>query len=188
MSLQCIGESKVKKLTFNIMLFILFILLSLVVIYLYIQPQQELDLKAEPIDVSEKMKQMVVNLKTEVVLTEDEIDSIIKMRLDPNINEHVEVEGAQFYIENDMLHAVFNVMYRNKIRAELNVQYNFILDEAAIIRLQPVSIKLKDVPLPLSLLKPMTIQLYNTEQSIVKITEVENKGRQLVIKWKINLF
>jgi len=177
-----------KKLTFNISLFFLVILLVSVVFYMYIQPNEELNLQSTKIDVNEKIKHMVLNMKTEVIFSEDEIDSIIKMKLDPQINKNTVIEGARFYIEDDLLHANLNIKYIDKIRAAINVKYSFELDKHGYLRLQPLSVHLKDIKLPVSLLNSMEYQLYDMDNSVIKVTEIENEARQLIIKWKFDLF
>lgn len=177
-----------KKLTFNISLFILVILLGIVLLLLYIKPSQQLDLKADSIDINEKMMYMVTNMKTEIVLTESDIDALIKMNLNPQLDDHLIVEGANFYVEKNILHATLNVKYRDKIPAQLVATYSFDLNEAGVLSMDPISIKLKDINLPQSVLSPIQFQLYDMKNSIVKITDIENRQRDIIIKWKINLF
>lgn len=186
--LTCIGVDRLKKLTFNISLFVLVCLLVIVLFLIYIKPNEQLNLEANKIDVQEKITYMITNFKSEVILTEQDIDGLIKQNFNPQIGSHLVVDGAYFYIEKNILHAKLNVKYRNKVAAELNAQYSFELNDSGVVSIKPLSLQLKDINLPTTLLTPITFQLYDMKNSMVKITKIQNKNREIIVNWKISLF
>lgn len=177
-----------KKLTFNISLLILVCILVIVLFLIYIKPNEQLSLESSKIDVTEKITYMISNLKTEVILNEQDIDALIKQNFNPQISNQLVVEGAYFYVEQSQLHAKLNVKYRKKVAAELNAQYSFNLNENGVISIDPISLKLKDISLPTTLLTPITFQLFDMKNSIVKITKIQNKNRDIIVKWNLSLF
>lgn len=176
-----------KRVIFHLSLFILVFCLLIVVLFIYIKPTAELNLDYEQVNVEQKIKEMVMQLKNETILTEQDIEALIKSQLDPQLDNDLIIEGAKFYLQNNELHATLYVKWKGKVDAELQALYAFSWDEPTI-SLTPISLHMKEIPLPNSWLEPIQFKLYEANQSLVKIASIENVNRELVIRWKLDIF
>ena len=176
-----------RKVLFNFIWFALVCCLIVVLLSIYIKPTSKLTLEYEPVNVEQKIKEMVMQLKNETVLTENDIEAIIKQHLDPQLTQNIKIEGAQFYLQNDQLHATMHVKWHDQVDVELKALYAFNWVEPTIM-LTPISLHVKDIPLPNSWLEPVQFELYETDQALIKIDSLDNINREIVIRWKLDIF
>ncbi|MCU6796648.1 MULTISPECIES: hypothetical protein [Paenibacillus] len=104
-----------KLLRFVGMLLILCILL-LGVSYAYAQPDRLLDLNYSEISVRDKLTDMLANRRLEVVLTESEVNDLLKKTLSSRaqLNEDWKLSGAQFNLKGNQWTADVTLMYKDK--------------------------------------------------------------------------
>lgn len=158
----------------------------------YIAPQQTLDLSYEHIDVRDKALSMVKRLKPELILTEADINNLVKMQLqngagDKNLPEGMVMDGARFELDGDRMLAHLNVTYRDRIPAELLVTYQMTWESPNVI-VEPISLDLKGISLPHDNLERFTIPLDLTAiQDLVSVGEVRFETDQIIIKLQVNL-
>jgi hypothetical protein len=178
----------VKKRWIVLPLFIVFIIILLCLgLFTYIAPSKQLTMDYTPIKLENKILDMARNLNTELVLTETEINALIKKNMDPQLNKRLLIEGAHFTLEDNILHANLNVLVNDSVPAELHASYRISWD-APDLRLQPIGFKLKDIKLPNSWLDEISFPIYEGEDAIIGIDSLYTKGNELVIKLKLNLF
>ena len=139
------------------------------------------------INVEEKIVNMVANLNNEVRLSEQEIDSLIKQSMDQQLNAYTYINGANFYVEHNILYAVLNLTLYNKLEAEIHAAYD-VQWEGSELQLIPESLSVKDISLPTSWLETINVPIYTENDSIVTISSLVNEGREIVIKLRLNLF
>lgn len=175
-----------KKLFKFALLFIIIITIMFLGFIQYSKPTQNLTMNYAPIDIQEKIKHMVTSLKTELVLTESDLDALIKQNLNPILNNYMYISGATFQVEDSILYAKLIITTGNKILTEVQVTYDVSWSEPNFI-LNPRSLHIKDLPLPTSLLESIIIPIYDTSNSLVKISSVKNEGNNLIVKWKLDL-
>lgn len=170
-------------------LIVIIVIAAIAVIALiqYARPSQKLTMNYTQISMGEKLSYMVSNLKTELILSERDIDALIKQNMDQQLNEYTYIDGAKFYIESDILHANLNVTFANKVKAEINATYDVAWNDPKLT-LTPQTLSIKDIPLPTSWLETIVIPIYEPNDSMIQISKLTNVNRELIIKLKLNLF
>ncbi|WP_028612724.1 hypothetical protein [Paenibacillus harenae] len=167
----------------------------------YIAPDDQLDMSYEPIDVKAKAMDMVKKRKPELVLTESDINHLIKMHLqgkyaasgnDGNgdgaieLAKDVRLDGALFELEEGRLVAHMNVTYKDRIPAVLDAVYRLERRDSNIA-LRPQSLSVKDIGLPLHLLETMIIPIDLPLQDMVKVRDVQFQKDQIKVLLKLEL-
>jgi hypothetical protein len=163
----------------------------------YIAPDEQLDLTYTPISIKDKAWDIIKNMKTELILTESDVNFLIKSGLQSQLpraeetgalqlDENVRLDGAAFKLEQDELTARMNVTWQNTIAAELNATYRLEWQQDRIA-LRPQSLSLKGLPLPLRLLEPILIPLELPEQNYVSISNVAFEPGQIRIVFKVDV-
>lgn len=157
----------------------------------YIAPQQKLDLTYEPINISAKALDMVKRLKPELIITEEDVDNLVKMQLqdgaaNQTLPPNVKLDGAQIELNGDQLLAHLNVTYLNTIPAELLVTYQLSWQAPNIV-VEPVSVNLKGIALSTDNLERITIPLEMSIQNLVTVSDVRFEGDHIVVKLQMQL-
>lgn|GEM_PF-1556045 len=176
-----------KKILVTFICFIVIIVGAVFALKQYISPSHQLTMDYTAINIEEKVMNMVTNLKSEVVLTEQDIDSLIKQNMNQQLNSFTYINGAKFYVENDILYAILNVTLYNKVDAEIHATYNVDWN-GSNLNLSPRSLSSKDISLPTSWLETISIPIYDEAEALVTISSLTNVGREIVIKLKLSLF
>lgn len=152
----------------------------------YIAPEEPLDLAYTSIDVKEKALGMVKQLKPELVLTEVEVNHLIKMNLDRDLVEHIRLEGARFELHGDQLLAHLNVLYKERIPARIEAEYRMEWQDPNIV-LRPQLLSLKGIKLPLSLLESVVVPLELPAGDMVTVEQVQFGAKQIHVLFKLRL-
>lgn len=109
-------------------------------------------------------------MKLELVLTESDINHLIKMNMKDElaisrpesthqeITKAIHLDRANFDLEENRLIAQMNIIYKNKIPARLDAVYSLDWESPNII-LKPQSLSVKAIQLPLSMLETIVIPL-----------------------------
>ncbi|WP_053372941.1 hypothetical protein [Paenibacillus sp. FJAT-27812] len=164
----------------------------------YIAPDEKLDMSYAPIDVKEKALGMVRKLKPELVLSEEDINHLIKMNMKSKyaaegaegpflaLEKDIRLDGATFELEENKLIARMNVTYKNRIPAELDAVYS--LDwQSPNITLRPQSLSIKEIALPIRMMETIIIPLDLPAQDIVTVRDVQFENGQIKIRFKVSL-
>ncbi|RIX60257.1 hypothetical protein D3P08_01390 [Paenibacillus nanensis] len=152
----------------------------------YIAPDQQLNLNYSPIDVKQKALDMVKELKPELVLTEEDVNNLIKKHLDPIIKEDVRVEGAKFHLVEDRMIADLNVTYRQKIPAQIRAEYGLKWEDHQLI-LEPKDLSLKSIRLPSDILEKVSIPIDLPADEVISIKDVKFETGQIRVKFHMKL-
>jgi len=140
-----------------------------------------------PIQLEEKLLNMARNLNTELVLTEADINALIKMNMDTTPRDNLLIEGAHFSVLDNMLHAELNVLWNGNVRAQLHASYAISWNEPEL-SLKPTELKLKDIKLPISWLEEISFPLYESADSLIGVESLSTRGNELVIILSLKLF
>jgi hypothetical protein len=152
----------------------------------YIAPDEKLDLSYQNIDIRQKATDMIKGLKPELVLTEDDINNLIKKNLDPAINDQVVVDGASFDLDGDLLIANMNVTYRERIPLAVTAEYRLEWQNPNLA-LRPQSLSIKGVDLPLNMLETIVVDLDLPTGDLVKVNEVRFEGETVRVVFQLSL-
>jgi len=176
-----------KKFLLSVILLVVIVVGAIFAFKQYIRPSENLTMDYSSINIEEKLKHIVSSLKSEVRLTEQDIDALIKQNMDQQLNSYTYINGAQFYIENDVLYATLNVTLYDKLDAEIRATYHLNWNGSQL-ELSPQSLSVKDISLPISWLEKITIPIYDPSDSLITISSLINEGREIIIKLKLSLF
>ncbi|MFD0589531.1 hypothetical protein ACFQZE_16200 [Paenibacillus sp. GCM10027627] len=152
----------------------------------YIKPDKPLDLQYRPIDVGHKAMEMIHSFKPELVLTEPEVNDLIKKHLKRDIAKNVLLDGAEFQLEGDRLLADLNITYRDRIPAEVKVEYRMEWQEPNLV-LKPESLHLKGIGLPTSMIDTLSIPLELPTGELVSVENVNFENDAIKVLFKIKL-
>lgn len=152
----------------------------------YIAPDEELDLSYQNIDVRQKATDMVKQLKPELVLTEADVNNLIKKNMDPRINEHVVVDGAAFDLEGDRLIANMNITYRDRVPMAVRAEYLLEWQDPSLV-LRPQSLTMKGIELPLDMLETIVVDLDLPAGDMAKVKDVRFDGGAVRVEFGFSL-
>lgn len=152
----------------------------------YIAPDKTLDLQYNPIDVKQKALEMAKQLKPELVLTESEVNDLIKKHLNPNIAEDVRLDGAEFKLEDNRLLADLNITYRDRIPVQVQAEYVWEWEEPNLV-LRPQALMVKGFGLPLSLLSTVVVPLEMPAGDVIAVKDVEFANNRIKVLFKLSL-
>lgn len=164
----------------------------------YIAPDEQLDMRYAPIDVNAKALDMVKKLKPELVLSEADINDLIKNHLNSKyasrgaggssleLAKDLRLDGAVFELEEDKLVARMNVTYMDRIPAELDAVYSLEW-QPPNIALRPQSLSVKEIGLPLGMLETIIIPLDLPAQDVLSVRDVLFEKDQLRIRFKLQI-
>ncbi|CAM4511730.1 hypothetical protein FHS16_003437 [Paenibacillus endophyticus] len=164
----------------------------------YIAPDEQLDLSYAPIDVQGKALDMVKQLKPELVLSETDIDHLIKQNLKSEygngeagssaimLRKDVRLDGARFELEANRLVAHMNVTYKERLPAALDAVYLLEWQTPNIV-LRPQALSLKKSSLPLTMLDTIIIPLDLPALNVVTVGDVQFEQDRIRIGFKLHL-
>lgn len=155
----------------------------------YIEPDEALTMSYEPISVKDKAMDMIKTLKPELVLTEADINNLVKMHLSEStepLAPDMTLDGAAFELDGNKLIARLNVTYKDRVPAQLLAEYKLEWQAPNIV-LRPRSLTIKDIHLPLRLLETQVIPLDLPQQDVVTVQDVQFSGDQIRILFKLQL-
>ncbi|RJE84249.1 hypothetical protein D3P07_23040 [Paenibacillus sp. 1011MAR3C5] len=152
----------------------------------YISPDKPLNLNYNPIDVRQKAVDMVKRLKPELVLSEAEVNDLIKKHIDRDVAEGVELDGAEFELNGDRLIADLNITYKDRIPAHIRAEYRLEWQNPNLA-LRPQSLTMKGIQLPLRMLETIVVPLDLPTGDMVTVDDVKFEEKQVKVLFQIKL-
>ncbi|WP_141502145.1 hypothetical protein [Paenibacillus luteus] len=164
----------------------------------YVAPEEQLDMSYEAIDVKDKALNMIKSLKPELILTEADINHLIKMHMNDDyvdsasgdaamgLDKNIRIDGARFELEEDKLIARLNVTYKDRIHAGLDAVYSLEWQSPNIV-LRPQALSLKKLKLPVSMLDTIIVPLDLPASDVVTVTDVQFLLDQIKIRFKLQI-
>lgn len=140
----------------------------------YIKPSEPLDLIYEPVPFRQKIAEMAKNLKFSVLLTEQELNDLMKQKLAERaqLSEKLRVTGARLEQNGTIATAYINLMYAERV--PIGAVFSFQLEWAEpnlAIRHTGTRIRGLDIPLAWLRLDPVFIAF---EQHLPPFIAVKN--------------
>lgn len=140
----------------------------------YVKPTEALDLNYREVPIGGKIVDMIKNRKFEVLITEAEINDLVKKQLAAHreLPHDIRIEGAALQLRGNELQADVNLLWREQIpvgaKLFFNVEWN-----SPNIEIVHTSTQIKEASLPSSLLQlpPLRISL---EEHLPKLVGVRN--------------
>ncbi|MUT65985.1 hypothetical protein [Paenibacillus sp. NEAU-GSW1] len=154
----------------------------------YVAPRESLDLRYEPVDIQAKALSMVKRLSPELVLTEADVNNLMKMNLSEiaeGLPAGVTLDGARFELEGDRLLAHLNITYRDRLPVGLLGTYKLSWQPPNVV-LEPVSLTVRGHGLSTGLLERKIVPL-EFSQNIISVGDVRFEADTVVVKMKLRL-
>ncbi|MHA7966583.1 hypothetical protein ACX93W_20950 [Paenibacillus sp. CAU 1782] len=152
----------------------------------YIAPDQERDLSYQSIDVGAKALEMIRALKPELVLSEADVNSLIKRHMEPEFSENIKIDGADFKLEKNRLLADLNITFAGRIPAEIKAEYDLEWKGDELV-LHPASLHLKGITLPSDRLETIVVPLGLPSVDIVKIKDIQFETGQIKVLFQLDI-
>jgi hypothetical protein len=161
---------------------ILFGVVGSVCMLYYIRPDVSLSLEHQSVPVKQRVLHMVKRTSLELVLTEDDVNNVIKESLsrNPQRSKDVEVQGAQFHLSGNLLVADYNLLWKQRVSTALHVTYRLAWSDPDITGTVS-DVKLKDISLPASLVENISVPIGKELPKPLKIKDVEFGDKQMKI-------
>lgn len=166
-------------------LFVLLLLVGGLGVYgmYYIRPDPTLTLDYEPISLKDKALDMAKRLSPELVLTEEDVNNLLKQALaeHPKQSPDVEVLGARFTLLNSRLHADLRLLWKERVTAGMQVDY-LLRWSGESLTAEVDSIKLKGIKLSSSLTQDLVVPLGEELPALIRIRNIEFGEREIQIR------
>jgi hypothetical protein len=176
------GETHVKKLFgFLFVLLLLAAAAGVGAIY-YVRPDPALNLQYEPVAIKEKALEMVKRMSFDMILSEEDVNNVLKKSLaqNPVRNRDVEVRGANFTVAGDRLTADLSLLWKNRIPAGVQVIYRLSWQQPDLVATVE-QVKVKSVNLPSSLADDLVLPIGRELPKPLKIKEVQLGEKEVTI-------
>lgn len=173
--------------------FLIFVILVVVVVggaIWYVRPSSALSLQYEEVDLRSKILQMVGQMSTQFVLSEEEMNQLLLKALSqkPNVAPDVVVQGAKFQIENGQLVADLNLLYRDLIPVGARLYFDLSWKDPTIEAVHSRT-EIKSFQVPQNWVKVPTLRVSVADKlpTFAKFSRVDFKGEGIIFEIKINL-
>ncbi|GLX67424.1 hypothetical protein [Paenibacillus glycanilyticus] len=154
----------------------------------YVAPSEKLDLAYDPVSIEDKALQMVANLKPEIVLSEADVNNLIKSQLQgghsASLPPDMKLDGARFELSGDRLIAHLNMTYRDFLPVGMLATYKMSWKAPNLI-IEPVSLTVKDYDLGKERLDRMVVPIQLP--SMISIRDMQFQSNQIVIGLKLSI-
>jgi hypothetical protein len=176
------GGIILKKLLIGLFVLILFGVVGSVAILYYIRPDVTLTLEHQPVPVNQRVLDMVRRTSLELVLTEEDVNNILKESLarNPQRSKDVEVRGAQFRLSGNLLVADYHLKFKQRVSTALHVTYRLAWNDPDITA-TVTDVKLKDISLPAYMVEDLSLPIGKQLPKPLKIKDVQFGDKKLKI-------
>jgi hypothetical protein len=153
----------------------------------YVAPSEKLDLAYAQVSIKDKAIEMVQKLKPEIVLSEADVNNLIKSQLqngNTSLPPDMTLDGARFELSRDKLLAHLNMTYRNILPLGMLATYKMTWQSPNLI-LEPQSLTVKDYDLGRDRLDRIVVPI--ELPSIITVRDMQFLDDQMIIKLQLHL-
>jgi hypothetical protein len=154
----------------------------------YVAPTEKLDLAYDRISIKDKAIEMVQKRKLEIVLSEADVNNLIKSQLQSGDSESLPpdttLDGARFELNGDKLIAHLNMTYRNILPLGMLATYKMTWQAPNLI-IEPLSLTVKNYDLGQDRLERIVVPI--ELPSLISIRDIQFQGNQIVIQLQLQL-
>lgn len=171
-----------RKLLVTLFVLLVFIVIAGVGVLYYIKPDQSLDLTYEKVPLKDRAIDMARRMSPELILTSEDLNNLAIKSLanNPQVEENVQVTGANFELEGELLVADLNIIWNNRVAAGLELTYRLAWVNPNVIATVEKA-RLKGVTLPASMFSDRIIPIADDLPKWLKIKDVEWGNGQITI-------
>ncbi|MCM3630393.1 hypothetical protein M3194_23965 [Paenibacillus glycanilyticus] len=154
----------------------------------YVAPSEKLNLAYDPVSIKDKAAQMIQTLKPEIVLSEADVNNLIKSQLQSggsgSLPPDTTLDGARFELGGDKLIAHLNMTYRNILPLGMLATYKMTWQAPNLI-LEPLSLTVKDYDLGRKRLDRIVVPI--ELPSLIAIRDIQFQDKQIRIRLQLRL-
>lgn len=174
-----------RKFIIGLFVFIIVAVIAAVAGLYYIKPTEPLDLSYGKVPIRERALDMAKRMSLDLVVTEADVNSILKAELadDPLVQEGVEVKGAKFTLIGELLIADLNVLWKDLVPSSLRIVYRLKWDAPNVVATVEEA-KIKAISLPKSSVSGFVIPLGDELPKPLKIEKIEWGVGEIKVKLK----
>lgn len=175
-----------RLLVFVLGLFVL-LLIGAFALLVYIRPDGERDLAYREFRAADKVADMVKRRQLNVVLTQEEVNGLLKKKLaeSPGVTPEIRVTGADFTLQDGILTGDLNLLYLDKIPFGAKVVYTLKWQSPQLIA-EFEKAQVKDFSLPRKWLElpPYAIRLNDLLPAFVSVKDVRMEHDSIRVEMK----
>jgi len=138
-----------KKLLISLFVLVLIVAAAGVGALYYIKPEQNLDLAYEEVPFKQRALEMARSLSFEMTLSSEDLNQLAKKSIasNPQVEKDIRVTGASFTTDHDLLIADLNIIWKDRVSAELQVTYHLNWESPNVVA-TVLEARMKGIPLP----------------------------------------
>ncbi|MCD9020530.1 hypothetical protein [Cohnella silvisoli] len=161
-----------KKLFISLFVLVFIAIIAGVGSLYYIKPDHDLNLAYEKVPLKDRAIDMVRRVSPELILTGEDLNNLSKKSVadNPRVEKDVEVTGASFTLEGELLHADLNIIWKNRVSAGLQMTYRLHWVSPNVIATVEKA-KMKGIDLPKSMFSDRIIPI---GQELPKFLRIKN--------------
>lgn len=170
-----------------VVLLVIVILLGLALLW-SVRPKEQLDLSYEPISVAAKIKDMVARRSLELILTEEDLNNLMKRELaerNPPM-KNVHIQGASFEQHGQIVTAHVQAELYSQVKVEASLDF--------LLKWQPPNLIIEhlkteagpwSVPLSRFQLDPLVVPIDKELPPIIAIRDLKFEASQIAVSFKM---
>lgn len=176
---------RLRKLFIGLFLFIIVVIVATVAGLYYIKPSEPLDLTYGKVPIRERAIDMVKRMSLNMIVTESDVNSLLKSELakDPFVQREVEVKGAKFTLIGDLLIADLNVLWKDLVPSGMRIVYRLSWESPNVVATVEEA-RIKSISLPTSLVSGFVIPLGDELPKPLKVESIDWGIGELTVKLK----
>jgi len=155
----------------------------------YAAPAERLDLNYREISVMDKVKGMLSRRSSELEITEQDLNQILKQKLaqSPQVYDGITVTGARFRLEENRLTAETNLLYAGRLSIGAEFSYSLQSREGTVTaRYKGARVKKLAIPPEWLRLPDFTVDLNSRMPSFAGIGQIRFAGHSIWIRFQID--
>jgi len=151
----------------------------------YVRPTDQRDLSYGPITVGDKVADMLKRRQASLVLSEQDLNNLLKMKLasEPVENPNIRLTGADFRLQDGMLYATMNLLWKNRVPFEAAAEYRLRWTGSELYA-EPLGAKVKNISIPeaIAQLPSPRVTLQDYLPAPVSVKNVRFEGTELIME------
>ncbi|MDQ1912217.1 hypothetical protein RAC89_17660 [Paenibacillus sp. GD4] len=158
----------------------------------YVRPEQELDLAFAQLKLEDQAAEMLRTRKLEVVLSEAEINDLLKEQLAQKQLSSAgpppkgRITGASFSLQGNLLIADVNVLVREQWKVGAKLQFRLEWQDPYLVATHTdTHIKAMNIPLSWYEVKPLKLAVNNKLPKLIAVRNVEFQEKQINISFRL---
>ena len=174
-----------KRIVVWLMILLLMAVIISITLIIYIRPAASHDLNYSNISIADKVMENVQKRSLDIELSERDVNNLIKKNLLADYSEDITIKGADFQLRQGGIKALLHIKYKGLIDAQIEADYDLVWNSPTL-QLQPASLAMKKIKLPVLLLDSINIPIELPADDIVSIKKINVTADSVKLKLGLN--